>query len=111
MSAPPDVFQAIADPTRRRIIDLVAQGPLNVGRIAQEFDITRQAVSLHVQLLRDAGLVSIEKRGRQRICKPQLQKLAEVTDWVDEYCRHWDKQFDALEDYLAKLQQNQDKHE
>ena len=99
-----DVFQAIADPTRRQIIGMLAQKPLNVNAIAKEFDITRQAVSLHVRFLNDCGLIAIKQQGRERFCEARLEKLNEVTDWVDQYRKNWDNKFDSLESYLAKIQ-------
>src|ERR1041384_4778058 len=80
-----DVFQAIADPTRRQIIGMLAQKSLNVNAIAKEFDMTRQAVSLHVQLLIECGLIEIRQQGRERYCEAKLEKLKEVTTWVDQY--------------------------
>lgn len=99
-----DIFQAIADPTRRQIIGMLAQKSLNVNAIAKEFDITRQAVSLHVQFLNECGLIVIKQQGRERYCEAQLEKLNEITDWVDQYRKYWDAKFDSLESYLAKVQ-------
>ena len=99
-----DVFQAIADPTRRQIIGMVARKSLNVNAIAKEFDMTRQAVSLHVQLLIDCGLIVIKQQGRERYCEARLAKLTEVSDWVDQYRKQWDDRLDSLESYLAKIQ-------
>ena len=99
-----DVFQAIADPTRRQIIGMLARKSLNVNAIAKEFDITRQAVSLHVQFLNDCGLIVIRQHGRERYCEAKLEKLNEVTDWVDQYRKYWDNKLDSLESYLAKIQ-------
>jgi DNA-binding transcriptional ArsR family regulator len=104
MTATRDIFQAIADPTRRQIIGMLAGRSLNVNAIAKEFDITRQAVSLHVQFLNDCGLIIIKQQGRERYCEAKLEKLNEVTDWVNQYRKHWDKKFDSLENYLAKIQ-------
>lgn len=99
-----DVFQAIADPTRRQIIGMLARKPLNVNAIAREFDITRQAVSLHVQFLNECGLIAIKQQGRERYCEARLEKLNEVTAWVDQYRKYWDNKIDSLETYLAKIQ-------
>ncbi len=99
-----DVFQAIADPTRRQIIGMLARKSLNVNAIAKEFNITRQAVSLHVQFLNDCGLVAIKQQGRERYCEAKLEKLNEVTDWVNQYRKYWDNKLDSLESYLAKIQ-------
>jgi len=101
-----DVFQAIADPTRRQIIGMLAGKSLNVNAIAKEFDITRQAVSLHVQFLNDCGLITIRQQGRERYCEAQFEKLNEVTDWVNQYRKYWDNQLDSLESYLAKIQKS-----
>ena len=99
-----DVFQAIADPTRRQIIGMLARKSLNVNAIAGEFDMTRQAVSLHIQFLNECGLIVIKQQGRERYCEVKLEKLNEVTDWVDQYRKYWDKKLDSLESYLAKIQ-------
>ena len=99
-----DVFQAIADPTRRQIIGMLARKSLNVNAIAKEFDITRQAVSLHVQFLNDCGLIVIKQQGRERYCEAKLEKLNEVTDWVNQYRKYWDNKLDSLERYLARIQ-------
>ena len=99
-----DIFHAIADPTRRQIIGMLARKSLNVNAIAKEFDITRQAVSLHVQFLNDCGLIVIKQQGRERYCEVNLTKLNEVTEWVDQYRKYWDKKLDTLDGYLAKIQ-------
>lgn len=101
-----DIFQAIADPTRRQIIGMLARKSLNVNAIAREFDITRQAVSLHIQFLKDCGLLVIKQQGRERYCEAKLAKLSEVTDWVDQYRKYWDTRLDSLENYLARIQKN-----
>lgn len=99
-----DVFQAIADPTRRQIIGLVAQQPLNVNMIAEKFDVSRQAVSLHVKILIECGLISIRQQGRERYCEAKLDGLNEVSEWIEQYRQHWESRFDSLELYLDKIQ-------
>src|SRR5687768_17299634 len=97
-----DVFQAIADPTRRQIIEIVAQPSLNDKEIAENFDVSRQAVSLHVKILIECGLVAIKKQGRERFCEAKLDQLNDVAAWV-EYCKQfWSTQFNSLEKYLRK---------
>ncbi|HYI76201.1 MAG TPA: metalloregulator ArsR/SmtB family transcription factor [Chryseolinea sp.] len=99
-----DVFQAIADPTRRQIIEMVARRSLNVNEIAENFEVSRQAVSLHVKILIECGLVVIKKQGRERYCEAKLEQLNDVADWVD-YCKQfWSTQFNSLEKYLKKEQ-------
>lgn len=101
-----DVFQAIADPTRREIISLVALQPLNLNAVAEKFAMTRQAVSLHVKILEECGLVMIKQQGRQRFCEAKLDKLSEVTDWV-EYCQQfWNKQFNSLDKFLKNKKEH-----
>ena len=99
-----DVFQAIADPTRRQIIEMVARRSLNVNEIAENFEVSRQAVSLHVKILIECGLVVIKKQGRERYCEAKLDQLNDVAEWVD-YCKQfWSTQFNSLEKYLKKEQ-------
>jgi len=103
MIARRDVYQAIADPTRRAIINMIAAQPQNVNSIAGKFDVSRQAISLHVKILADCGLITITQRGRDRYCEAQLEQLSEVSAWVDQYRRHWESKLDSLETYLQKL--------
>jgi DNA-binding transcriptional ArsR family regulator len=103
MKARRDVYQAIADPTRRAIIGLIAGQPQNVNAIADQFDISRQAISLQLKILMDCGLVKISQQGRERVCEAQLDKLSEVSAFVDQYRQHWESKLDALETYLEKL--------
>jgi DNA-binding transcriptional ArsR family regulator len=104
MEARRDVFQAIADPTRREIIKKIAQKPLNLNSVAEQFDMSRQAVSLHVKILAECGLIIIRQQGRERYCQAKLEGLNEVAAWVEQYKEHWEKRLDSLENYLAILQ-------
>lgn len=97
-----DVFQAIADPTRREIIGLVANKSLNLNAVADHFEISRPAVSKHVRILTECGLIIIEKQGRERFCSANFKKLKEVDRWLDKYRRFWNQKLDALEDFLEK---------
>jgi len=103
MKARRDVYQAIADPTRRAIINMIASQPHNVNSIAENFDMSRQAISLHIQILTDCGLIVIKQQGRDRFCEAQLDKLSEVSVWVDQYRQHWESKLDALESYIEQL--------
>lgn len=105
MIARRDVYQAIADPTRRAIINMIAMQPQNVNAIAEKFDVTRQAISLHIQILTDCGLLVVKKQGRDRVCEAQLDKLGEVSMWVDQYRQHWENKLDAMEKYIEQLKQ------
>ncbi len=110
MNARRDVFQAIADPTRREIIGLIAQKPQMVNSIAERFNVSRQAISLHLKILIECGLVDVKQKGRERICEARLDKLNEVAQWVEQYKQFWEQRFDALDNYLVKLQ-NQNNNE
>jgi DNA-binding transcriptional ArsR family regulator len=109
MEARRDVFQAIADPTRREIIHLIARQPLNLNSVAEKFNMTRQAVSLHVKILEECGLIMMKQQGRERLCEARLAKLSEVSHWVEQYKQHFEQKLDSLEKYLDKLQK-QRKH-
>src|ERR1700752_1152116 len=95
-----DVFQAIADPTRREIINLIAHKSLNLNSVAENFDISRPAISKHIKILTECGLISIRQKGRERYCEAQLQKLNEVSKWIEQYRIFWTKKLDALESFL-----------
>lgn len=99
-----DVFQAIADPTRRAIINLVAHQRLNLNAVAENFDVSRPAISKHIKILTECGLLWIHQEGRERYCEARLQKLNEVSDWVEQYREFWNHRLDALEEYLYHLQ-------
>jgi DNA-binding transcriptional ArsR family regulator len=97
-----DVFQAIADPTRREIIQLLSKQSLNVNAVADNFDISRPAISRHVRILTECGLLVIRQQGRERYCQADLRKLKQVADWTDRYRDFWTKKLDALEEFLEK---------
>ena len=101
-----DVFQAIADPTRRDIINLIAFKPMNLNAIADNFDVSRSAISQHIKILTECGLIAIKKQGRERYCQPQLKQLDEVAQWVERYRKVWEEKFDALDNLLEELKNN-----
>ncbi len=97
-----DVFQAIADPTRREIIGLIAHQSLNLNTVADNFDISRPAISKHIKILTQCGLLTIRQKGRDRYCEANFKKLSEVSDWVEQYRSFWNNKLDALGDFLDK---------
>ncbi len=99
-----DVFQAIADPTRREIISMIAHQSLNLNSIADKFHISRPAVSKHIKILTECGRIVINQKGRERHCEAKLQKLNEISNWVEQYRKFWTQKLDALEVYLEELQ-------
>jgi len=96
-----DVFQAIADPTRREIINLLASQSLNLNAIAANFEMSRPAISQHIKILMECDLVEIKKDGRERYCEVKFEKLSEVSEWIDQYKTFWTNKLDDLAIYLA----------
>ena len=99
-----DVFQAISDPTRRQIIQLIAAQSLNLNAIAKTFEVSRPAISQHIKILTECGLIIIKKQGRERICEARLQPLNEVAVWAEQYRKLWAGKFDALDKLLLDMQ-------
>jgi DNA-binding transcriptional ArsR family regulator len=97
-----DVFQAIADPTRREIISMLATQSLNLNAVAENFNISRPAISKHIKILTECGLIIIRQQGRERYCEAKLQKLNEVSEWVERYRVFWTSKLDALGVYLEE---------
>jgi len=94
-------FAALSDATRRAIVARLAEGELPLSALADPFDMSLTAVSKHVRVLSDAGLVAIEKRGRTRHCRLQAAPMKDAADWLAFYRRFWEDQFDALARHLA----------
>ena len=99
-----DVFQAIADPTRRQIISMIAKDSLHLNLVAEKFNVSRPAISKHIKILTECGLIVIKQNGRHRYCEAKLDKLNQVSDWVEQYRKFWTQKLDALEIYLDDLQ-------
>jgi DNA-binding transcriptional ArsR family regulator len=97
-------FAALADPTRRAILARLAQGEASVGALAAPFSISQPAVSKHLKVLEQAGLVKRGRVGSSRPCKLDAARLREVSDWLESYRRFWEESFDRLDAYLAQLQ-------
>jgi DNA-binding transcriptional ArsR family regulator len=97
-----DVFQAIADPTRREIIRMISREQMNVNAVAQKFDISRPAIYKHLKILKECGLVSLKQKGREHICEPRLKKIVEVARWADQYRVFWESKLDDLDRFLRQ---------
>ena len=95
-----DVYQAIADPNRRAIINLLAGNKLTLNGVADHFDVSRPAISKHVKILTECGLIIIKQQGRERYCEADLKALSEVSTWVDQYKAFWMEKLDALGRFL-----------
>ena len=98
-----DVFQAIADPTRRDIINLIAYKPLNLNAIAYNFEVSRPAISQHIKILMECGLIEMKKQGRERYCEAKLGQLNEVSQFIEQYRKLWAERFDRMDDILDEL--------
>jgi DNA-binding transcriptional ArsR family regulator len=98
-----DVFQAIADPNRRQIIDLLSKRPMTLNAIADKFHISRPAVSQHIKHLAECGIVEIEQIGRERYCKIKPQSLIPAFLWLEQYQKQWTERIDSFEKYVHKL--------
>ncbi|MFY0599455.1 MAG: winged helix-turn-helix transcriptional regulator [Cyclobacteriaceae bacterium] len=99
-----DVFQAIADPVRRDIIGLLAEETLTVNTVAEKFDVSRPAISKHLKILEECGLIAISQQGRERFCQIQPANLVPAFLWIDQYRNLWEDRLDSFEEYLTQLQ-------
>ena len=98
-----DVFNAIADPTRRSILISLMDKPKKVNTIAEQFDITRQAVSLHIRYLQECGAIKVEKVGRERFCNIEVRTLEEVAHWIEPFRKMWEGKLNKLEHLLDEM--------
>ncbi len=103
-----DVFQAIADPVRRDIIKLLAKEALTVNAVADNFDVSRPAISKHLRILNECGIVEINQKGRERYCQIQPKNLIPAFLWIEQYKSLWEDKIDSFEQYLNKLQAKTD---
>jgi DNA-binding transcriptional ArsR family regulator len=99
-----DVFQAIADPTRREIIGLLSERSLNLNAVAGHFQVSRPAISKHIKILTECGLIVVSQKGRERFCSAEMQKLKEVDQWLSHYRKFWNRKLDALGEFLESNQ-------
>jgi len=97
-----DVFSAIGDPTRRKVLEMLTRRNFAAGEIAMHFRISRPAVSQHLHVLRRAKLVDVRRRGRERIYRLNPEPLQEVYDWVEHYRKFWNSRMSALGEYLDR---------
>ena len=98
-----DVFQAIADPTRREILGLLANNSMNLTTVTDNFDISQPAISRHIKILTECGLITIEKQGRERYCEAKVEKLHEVEEWLAPFREMWEQRFNELDKLLIKM--------
>jgi DNA-binding transcriptional ArsR family regulator len=98
-----DIFQAIADPTRRAIIGLIALQAMTPNALAENFDISRQAVSKHLRILTECELVRQQVQGREIYYQLELEKMKEIDLWIEQFRKIWETRFDQLDELLQKL--------
>ena len=106
-----DVFQAIADPHRRAMLELLARQRLTVNGVADHFPISRPAVSKHLKILTQCGLVVMQRHGRERYCEVQPDRLNEVSDWLEQYRQLWEQRYGRLDALLTELQKKENDHD
>lgn len=99
-----DVFQAIADPVRRDIIKLLSKEALSVNEVAKKFDVSRPAVSKHLKILKECGIIDIQQQGRERYCLIRPKSLVPAFLWIEQYKTLWEDKLDSFEAYLNQLQ-------
>jgi len=98
------IFGALAEPNRLNIVDLLLNGPLTVGKIAEKLELNQPQTSKHLRVLCDSGLVEVEPMANRRIYKLRPEPLQELDKWLDSYRRMWENRLDQLDDYLSVLQ-------
>ncbi|AEV98805.1 transcriptional regulator [Niastella koreensis] len=98
-----DIFQAIADPTRRAIIALIALQAMTPNALAEHFNTSRQAVSKHIKILTECELVKQEQQGREIYYSLEIHKMKEIDEWLDQFRQQWETQFNQLDNLLATL--------
>jgi len=101
-----DIFQAIADPTRRAIIALIALQAMTPNAIAENFNTSRQAVSKHLRILSECELVKQEQNGREIYYSLQIDKMKEIDKWIEQFRAIWEKRFNQLDDLLTTIKKN-----
>ncbi|MEO6869346.1 MAG: metalloregulator ArsR/SmtB family transcription factor [Ginsengibacter sp.] len=97
-----DIFQAIADPTRRMIIQKLASGALNIGQLVENSGITRQGIAKHLKVLHECGVIKLTQKGREQLCEARLDQLDTVVDWVNESRKQWNQRLKKLDKFLAQ---------
>lgn len=106
-----DVFQAISDPVRREIVDLLSAKPLTINEVVGQFDISRPAISKHIKILNECDLISISQKGRERYCEINPESLIPAFMWLEQYRKLWEERLNSFENYVNMLKSKQDDHE
>ena len=103
-----DIFQAIADPTRRAIIALIALQAMTPNALAEHFDTSRQAVSKHLRILTECELVTQEQKGREIYYRLEIEKMKEIDEWLEQYRQIWEARYIQLDELLAAIKEQKE---
>jgi DNA-binding transcriptional ArsR family regulator len=106
-----ETFAALAEPNRLRIVELLRSGARSVNDIGERLDLSQPLVSKHLRVLKDAGVVDVEPRARQRIYELRPKRLREMHDWLERYRKVWDARFEALDELVEELEEKERGHE
>ena len=106
-----ETFAALAEPNRYRIVELLRSSARSVGEIGERLELSQPLVSKHLRILKEAGVVEVEPRARQRVYALRAKRLREMNDWLGRYRKIWDTRFDALDDLVSELEQKERQHE
>jgi DNA-binding transcriptional ArsR family regulator len=103
-------FAALADPTRRAILRRLANGEAFVSQLAKPFAMSQPAISKHLKVLEQAGLISRHRSAQRRLCRLEASRLREASEWIDAYRAHWDKSYERLDALLVELKDKEKRH-
>lgn len=102
-------FAALADDTRARIVEILAEGERSVNELVELFSVSQPAISRHLRVLREAGVVTVEPNGKQRIYRLNPSSLTDVSGWAQRVCRTWEERFDALGEHLDRMKDQEER--
>ncbi len=105
------LFAALANPTRRAILERLAEGEATVNELAEPFDMSLPAISRHIRVLEETGLISQGQRAQYRPCTLDARPLREVAKWTEQYREIWEARFDRMDDYIRQLESKEKEHE
>ena len=104
-----DPFQVIADPGRRKMLMMLSKNSLTINSIAENFEMSRPAISQHIKILTECGIIVIKKQGRERHCELQAERLASVADWIEPFRKMWEERFDRMDQLINELKHKKQK--
>lgn len=105
------LFAALANPTRRAILERLAEGEATVNELAEPFDLSLPAISRHIRVLEETGLISQGQKAQYRPCTLDARPLKQVAKWTEQYRQIWEARFDRMDEYIQQLEQKEEEHE